>query len=350
MGVCIMFWHLPSRSGNKAQAKPSRPAGRRLILEPLEDRTLPSVMPMNPAISSKPITFSKPLLVDFKAFLTTSTIETMDVDEVTKLATTFFKNLRASAPVSDQPALDTILGILDFISSHDTITLETALGLRKNIDSYLADKPTLNETYNNEVGNIPIKAQVAGPLVSEIENTLAAAAAPSSDQQPVPGSVPAVVPFGFFVRLVQTAIKISGGQLTSLDLARVSSELQNPGQRFQFVAPATGQLLVQLSSTDAAHQGVSVLDASGKVVPPGQGGTLFINEGQTYSIQVRLGNGVVQYDLTLALVVMNPAVHEPTSGETPSTGSAAGHGSVGSVPQSANFLLVVLTGSSIPIS
>jgi hypothetical protein len=137
------------------------------------------------------------------------------------------------------------------------------------------------------------------------------------------------VPFPFLLGLVEAirmAESSSHGQPTTLDLARVSSDLPNTGQ-LQFVAPDTGPLLV-------AEDPVTVRDVS-------------VVKSQTVSIQVNPGSIPGNFELALALVVI-PSMSELTPAAAQSTGSFPGFG--GSLHPSASFLLEGLTGLSNPMS
>jgi hypothetical protein len=299
------------------------------MLETLEDRTLPS---------GTQILFSSVVIQNLNDFLNKTLIYTSDVATITADEIAFFREPQPHDTVDDLKELVTIQSTLTDISSRTTIPLAEGITLRTAIDKYLRDKPDRGKILNQEIGSIPIPGRVVDQLAPEIRSALAGAASPAL------GSIPSVVPFGFLVRLAQTAIEISStGRLTSLELARVSGVLQNPAQdTLQFVAPATGPLLVQLNSGDPAHQGLAVLDASGNAVTS-------VVEGQTYSIQLSLGNSIANYILTLA-VVINPSVHEPTRATAQSTGPVPGPGSVGSLNPGATFLLEGISGGSMPIS
>jgi hypothetical protein len=173
-------------------------------------------------------------------------IKTSDVAPITALEIQFFQKQQPGDTLADLKDLDKIQKTLKEISSQETISLEVGVRLRTAIDQYLADKPARGVALKQEIGNIPIPGGFVGPLASAVENALAGTSSSSSDQLSAASSFPAVVPFGFLVGLVETAI-----QLTNPEEAR------SQNQAFRFVAPLTGQLLVVEVLNSSIQTGVN---------------------------------------------------------------------------------------------
>jgi hypothetical protein len=214
-----------------------RPAGRRLILEPLEDRTQPTG-----------ITFSQVLIPDLNTFLETTFIRRDEVAPISSFEANYFQDRVAGASAADLPKLDTILSNLSYISTHDEVfPLTVPLPLRTAIDSYFADKPVLRKAFNLSINTIGVEVHLMSPLGS-FENALAGSTSLTPDQQP---SITPEVPFSFIPALLE-AIKSAEisfpGQPLILELA-VPTDVSNFGQ-IQFVAPEKGTLLVAEEEED----------------------------------------------------------------------------------------------------